>query len=88
MNLLEQLPQHVIKTIRLARLAEFVAAGVRFNACSLYQLEQFGKVAPGQDGWVGIWPPLHGCGPALKEFVAVRCQHERKPRALPQREGG
>lgn len=29
------------------RLAEHVARGVRFNACSLYQLEEYGKLAPG-----------------------------------------
>ena len=29
------------------RLEEHVKRGVLFNACSLYQLESFGKVAPG-----------------------------------------
>ena len=30
------------------RLAEHVGRGVLFNACSLHQLEAFGKVAPGR----------------------------------------
>lgn len=40
------------------RLAEFVKLGVRYNACSLHQLEQFGKAAPGQDVCVRINPGL------------------------------
>jgi diaminopimelate decarboxylase len=31
------------------RLAEHLARGVLFNACSLHQLEQFGRLAPGQE---------------------------------------
>jgi len=40
------------------RLAEFVKLGVRYNACSLHQLEQFGKAAPGGDVCVRINPGL------------------------------
>ncbi len=40
------------------RLAEFVKLGVRYNACSLHQLEQFGKAAPGNDVCVRINPGL------------------------------
>lgn len=40
------------------RLAEFVAEGVRFNACSLHQLEEFGRVAPGQEVTVRMNPGL------------------------------
>jgi diaminopimelate decarboxylase len=36
------------------RLAEHAARGVLFNACSLHQLEQFGRVAPGRDVSVRI----------------------------------
>ncbi len=36
------------------RLAEHVARGVLFNACSLHQLEQFGRAAPGRDVSVRI----------------------------------
>ena len=32
-----------------ARLAEFLAQGVLYNACSLHQLEQFGRLAAGRD---------------------------------------
>jgi diaminopimelate decarboxylase len=32
-----------------ARLAEFLGQGVLYNACSLHQLEQFGRLAPGRD---------------------------------------
>src|SRR5215831_16410613 len=31
------------------RLAEHIARGVLYNACSLRQLEEFGRVAPGRD---------------------------------------
>ena len=31
------------------RLAEHVARGVRFNACSLHQLAEFGRIAPGHE---------------------------------------
>ena len=44
------------------RLAEFVALGVRFNACSLYQLEEFGKVAPGAEVCVRMNPGLGSGG--------------------------
>lgn len=44
------------------RLEEFVAAGVRFNACSLHQLEEFGKVAPGAEVCVRMNPGLGSGG--------------------------
>jgi diaminopimelate decarboxylase len=40
------------------RLAEFVRLGVRFNACSLHQLDQFGQVAPGGELSVRLNPGL------------------------------
>jgi diaminopimelate decarboxylase len=40
------------------RLAEFVNRGVLYNACSLYQLEQFGKAAPSGSVSVRINPGL------------------------------
>jgi len=40
------------------RLAEFVHNGVRYNACSLHQLEQFGTIAPGGSCAVRINPGL------------------------------
>ncbi len=40
------------------RLAEFVKRGVLYNACSLHQLEQFGKAAPGGSVSVRINPGL------------------------------
>jgi diaminopimelate decarboxylase len=40
------------------RLAEFVEKGVLYNACSLYQLEQFGKAAPGGQVSVRMNPGL------------------------------
>jgi diaminopimelate decarboxylase len=36
------------------RMAELVARGVLFNACSLHQLEQFGRAAPGRDATVRL----------------------------------
>ncbi|MCC7370934.1 MAG: diaminopimelate decarboxylase [Chloroflexi bacterium] len=44
------------------RLAEFVEKGVLYNACSLYQLEQFGKVAPGRGLSVRVNPGLGSGG--------------------------
>lgn len=44
------------------RLAEHVKRGVLFNACSLYQLEQFGKVAPGGRLSVRVNPGLGSGG--------------------------
>jgi diaminopimelate decarboxylase len=40
------------------RLAEHVRRGVVFNACSLHQLEEFGRVAPGGEVSVRINPGL------------------------------
>src|SRR4051794_2323439 len=44
------------------RLAEHVERGVLFNACSLHQLEEFGKVAPGQSVSVRLNPGLGSGG--------------------------
>jgi diaminopimelate decarboxylase len=44
------------------RLAEHIARGVRFNACSLYQLEQYGKLAPGRRLAVRFNPGLGSGG--------------------------
>jgi diaminopimelate decarboxylase len=40
------------------RLREHVERGVLFNACSLHQLEEFGRVAPGRDVAVRMNPGL------------------------------
>jgi diaminopimelate decarboxylase len=40
------------------RLAEHLARGVLFNACSLHQLEAFGRAAPGRDVTVRMNPGL------------------------------
>ena len=40
------------------RLAEHLARGVLFNACSLHQLEAFGRVAPGRAVSVRMNPGL------------------------------
>jgi diaminopimelate decarboxylase len=40
------------------RLAEFIARGVLFNACSLHQLEEFGRAAPGRELSVRMNPGL------------------------------
>ena len=40
------------------RLAEFVSKGVRYNACSLHQLEQYGTLVPGGSCSVRINPGL------------------------------
>jgi diaminopimelate decarboxylase len=53
-------PEHIQLTSQMPsrRLAEFVKRGVFYNACSLYQLEQFGKTAPGGSVSVRINPGL------------------------------
>ena len=40
------------------RLEEFVAQGVRYNACSLHQLERFGQAFPGCDVTIRVNPGL------------------------------
>jgi len=40
------------------RLDAFVASGVRYNACSLHQLDRFGQVFPGRDVTVRVNPGL------------------------------
>lgn len=40
------------------RLAEFVGRGVLYNACSLHQLEQFGKLVPGGSVSIRLNPGL------------------------------
>jgi diaminopimelate decarboxylase len=40
------------------RLPEHLARGVRFNACSLHQLEEFGRLAPGREVSVRMNPGL------------------------------
>ncbi len=44
------------------RLSEWVEKGVRYNACSLYQLEEFGKAAPGGRLSVRLNPGLGSGG--------------------------
>ena len=39
-------------------LAEYLARGVLFNACSLHQLEHFGRIAPGRELSVRVNPGL------------------------------
>src|SRR5262249_17519395 len=40
------------------RLAEHLARGVLFNACSLHQLEELGRIAPGREATVRLNPGL------------------------------
>ena len=40
------------------RLAEHLGRGVLYNACSLHQLEEFGRVAPGRDVAIRLNPGL------------------------------
>lgn len=53
-------PQQIQLTSQMPsrRLAEFVSQGVLYNACSLHQLEQFGKAAPGGTVSVRMNPGL------------------------------
>jgi diaminopimelate decarboxylase len=40
------------------RIAEFVAQGVLYNACSLHQLDRFGRAFPGRDVTIRVNPGL------------------------------
>lgn len=53
-------PRHIQLTSQVPspRLAEFVRRGVLYNACSLHQLEQFGRQVPGGTVSVRINPGL------------------------------
>jgi diaminopimelate decarboxylase len=41
-----------------ARLEEFVSRGVLFNACSLHQLDRFGRTFPGREATIRVNPGL------------------------------
>lgn len=53
-------PEHIQLTSQMPSrtLREHVARGVLFNACSLHQLDEFGKVAPGAEVSVRVNPGL------------------------------
>jgi diaminopimelate decarboxylase len=53
-------PKHIQLTSQMPsrRLAEFIEKGVLYNACSLHQLEQFGKAVPGGQVSVRMNPGL------------------------------
>ena len=53
-------PSHIQLTSQMPsrRLAEHVRRGVLFNACSLHQLDSFGRVAPGHEVSVRMNPGL------------------------------
>jgi diaminopimelate decarboxylase len=54
------LPERIQLTSQMPsrRLAEHLARGVRFNACSLHQLAEFGRIAPGREVSVRMNPGL------------------------------
>src|SRR3989454_572190 len=41
-----------------SRLEEFVALGVLYNACSLHQLDRYGRALPGRDATIRVNPGL------------------------------
>ncbi|HKA63554.1 MAG TPA: diaminopimelate decarboxylase [Methylomirabilota bacterium] len=53
-------PEHIQLTSQMPSrgLREHVARGILFNACSLHQLDEFGKVAPGAEVSVRVNPGL------------------------------
>jgi len=53
-------PEHIQLTSQMPsrRLAEFASRGVLYNACSLHQLEEFGKTVPGGSVSVRMNPGL------------------------------
>ena len=57
-------PEHISLSSQQApeNLDELIALGVKYNACSLFQLENFGKCAPGESVGVRINPGLGSGG--------------------------
>src|SRR3989442_8007900 len=53
-------PGHIQLTAQVPsrRLEEFVALGVLYNACSLHQLDRFGRALPGRDVTIRVNPGL------------------------------
>ena len=53
-------PGHIQLTAQVPsrRLEEFVALGVLYNACSLHQLDRYGRVFPGRDVTIRVNPGL------------------------------
>jgi diaminopimelate decarboxylase len=53
-------PEHIQLTSQAPsrRLEEFVGRGVLYNACSLHQLERFGRAFPGRDVTIRVNPGL------------------------------
>ena len=53
-------PGHIQLTAQVPsrRLAEFVALGVLYNACSLHQLDRYGRALPGRDVTIRVNPGL------------------------------
>jgi diaminopimelate decarboxylase len=51
-------PERIMLTSQVpsARLEEFVGHGVLYNACSLYQLERYGRAFPGRDVTIRVNP--------------------------------
>ena len=51
-------PERIMLTSQVpsARLEEFVGRGVLYNACSLYQLERYGRAFPGRDVTIRVNP--------------------------------
>jgi diaminopimelate decarboxylase len=53
-------PERIMLTSQVpsTRLEEFVGKGIRYNACSLHQLERYGRAFPGRDVTVRVNPGL------------------------------
>src|SRR6266849_6784736 len=53
-------PERVVLTSQVPsrRLEEFVSRGVLYNACSLHQLERYGRAFPGRDVTIRVNPGL------------------------------
>jgi diaminopimelate decarboxylase len=75
------------------RLADHVRRGVRFNACSLHQLQEFGRVAPGREVSIRVNPGLgsgstnrtNTGGPASS--FGIWHEHLDEARAIARRHG-
>jgi diaminopimelate decarboxylase len=81
-------PEAILLTSQVPsrRLSEFVARGIRYNACSLHQLDRFGAAFPGRGVTIRVNPGL-GSGAANRVNTGGPASsfgiwHERLPEAI------
>ena len=74
-------PEQILLTSQMPsrRIAEHAARGVLLNACSLHQLEAFGRAAPGRPVAVRLNPGRDVDAPRMHRAHAMRHVFRRQP---------